>query len=83
MAKNLRAKIADSDSLIVYDVFPAATEKLQKEANNVDVAKSVREVAEKAVRQYTSVYVLVICYTTCDDLYCSINDLSCQRELSF
>lgn len=49
MAKNLRAKINDSDSLIVYDITTAAVEKLQKEAGNVDAAKSVREVAEKAV----------------------------------
>lgn len=50
MAKNLRAKIDKSDTLIVYDVSSGAVEKLQKEADGeVEAAKSVREVAEKAV----------------------------------
>lgn len=55
MAKNLRAKIAESDTLIVYDVTTAATDKLKKEAGNVEVAQSVREVAEKAVRRRLSI----------------------------
>lgn len=50
MAKNLRAKIGKSDTLIVYDVSSDAVQKLQKEADGeVEAAKSVREVAEKAV----------------------------------
>ena len=50
MAKNLRAKIGESDSLTVYDVSAKAMESLQQEAGNVSIAKSAREVAEKAVR---------------------------------
>ena len=49
MATNLRAKIAESDTMWVCDVNPSASEKLAKEAGNIQVAKSVREVAENAV----------------------------------
>lgn len=76
MAKNLRAKIAESDTMIVYDVTSAATEKLQKEAGNVKVAKNVREVAEKAVCQIASI---PDCYGSKAIKmipYCSIYDLS-------
>ena len=51
MAKNLRAKIAESDTLVVNDVNPEACSKLQKEVGNIEIAKSVREVAEKTVRE--------------------------------
>ena len=50
MATNLRSKIAESDTLIVCDVNPAVSEKFAKEMGNVEVGKSVRDVAENAVR---------------------------------
>ena len=52
MAKNLRAKIPEKDTLTVFDVNSASAEKFVKEAvpGNVQVAKGPREVAEQAVR---------------------------------
>ena len=50
MAKNLRTKIPESDTMIVHDVNPTACESIAKELGNIEVAKNVREVAEKAVR---------------------------------
>jgi len=50
MAKNLRTKIADFDSLFVHDVNPAALEAFVEEVGGrVTVAGGVREVAENAV----------------------------------
>ena len=49
MARNLRTKIPESDKMVIHDVNPTACESLAKEIGNVEVAKSVREVAEKAV----------------------------------
>ena len=49
MARNLRTKISESDTMVIHDVNPTACESLAKEIGNVEVAKSVREVAEKAV----------------------------------
>lgn len=62
MAKNLRTKIEDSDTLTVYDVNPGATKKLQEEAGKIDVAQNVREVAEKAVRR---IVVVFDCFVGC------------------
>ena len=50
MAKNLRSKIAESDTLIVHDVNETALKQFAEEVGgNVTVAKTVREVAENAV----------------------------------
>ena len=49
MAKNLRAKIQESDTMVIHDVNSKALEKFKSEVGNVEVAKSVREVAEKTV----------------------------------
>ena len=61
MAKNLRAKIAESDTMFIHDVNPATTEQFAKEVGNVEIGKNVRDVAEKTVCQITSIracYVL-------------------------
>lgn len=47
MAKNLRAKIPKSDTMVINDVNDAATQQFLKEVGNVTIAKSVREVAEQ------------------------------------
>ena len=54
MARNLRAKIAESDTMIIHDVNPAVTKKLAEEVGNVSIAQNVREVAEKSVRSSIS-----------------------------
>ncbi|ETN41644.1 3-hydroxyisobutyrate dehydrogenase [Cyphellophora europaea CBS 101466] len=50
MAKNLRAKIPEDDTMTVFDVNAAALERFAKEAepNNVTVAKAPREVVENS-----------------------------------
>lgn len=48
MAVNLRTKLPSSDQLIIYDINGEATSKLQKEHKGVQVAQSVREVAENS-----------------------------------
>lgn len=54
MAKNLRAKIPAGDTLFVHDVNTAATKQfLEEHPQGVQVAKNVREVAEKAVRLHS------------------------------
>ena len=52
MAKNLRAKIPEGDTLTVFDVNKAALDRFVKEAEpaNVTVAKAPREVVENSVR---------------------------------
>ena len=54
MAKNLRTKIPSSDTLVVHDRNEDATARFVQEMGNtgsgVEVAPSVRGVAEKAVR---------------------------------
>ena len=50
MAKNLRTKIASTDTMFIHDVNPAVTQAFSDEMGNVTVAKSVREVAENSVR---------------------------------
>lgn len=51
MAKNLRAKIPEGDTLTVFDVNTASTEKLKSESGSskLEIAKSPKEVAEKSV----------------------------------
>ena len=50
MARNLRSKIAESDTLFIHDIDPAMSERFEQEVGNVKVVKSVREVAENSVR---------------------------------
>ena len=51
MAKNLRAKIPEGDTMTVFDVNAASLEKLKSEAgsSNLHIAKDPREVAENSV----------------------------------
>jgi len=51
MAKNLRAKIPESDTMTIFDVNKTSLEKFSQEATpaGVVVAKSPRELAENAV----------------------------------
>jgi len=49
MASNLRSKISSSDKMYIHDVNPAVTEQFAKEVGNVEIAQSVRDVAEKSV----------------------------------
>lgn len=51
MAKNLRAKIPEGDTMTVFDVNTASLEKFSQEATptGVVVAKSPREVVENSV----------------------------------
>lgn len=52
MAKNLRAKIPEGDTLTIFDVNKAAVERFVKEAEpaNVKVAQAPRDVVEASVR---------------------------------
>ena len=52
MAKNLRAKIPEEDSMMVFDVNSSSCKKFTQEATpaNIQIAKGPREVAEYAVR---------------------------------
>lgn len=52
MAKNLRAKIPESDTMTIFDVNTSSAEKLVKESvpANVTIANGPREVAESSVR---------------------------------
>ncbi len=55
MAKNLRTKIPSSDTLIIYDRNEEATTRFVQElgktaGEGIEVATSVRNVAERAVR---------------------------------
>ncbi|KAK5014829.1 hypothetical protein LTR39_002939 [Cryomyces antarcticus] len=55
MAKNLRSHIPKGDTLVIHDVNTAATSKFAEEVQgNVEVASSVRDVAEKAETIITS-----------------------------
>ena len=54
MAKNLRTKLPTNDTLIIYDRNEDATTRFVQEmdqtsGNGIEVASSVRSVAEKAV----------------------------------
>lgn len=64
MARNLRAKIAPSDTLIVCDVNEEATKRFVADSQDVrrisgagadegrvEIAQNAREVAEKSVRK--------------------------------
>ncbi len=52
MAKNLRAKMPKEDTLVINDQNTETTAKFVEEVGDgVEVAKSVRELAEKSVRQ--------------------------------
>ena len=62
MAKNLRAKIPKSDTIIVHDVNKEITAKFAKEHEGTEVAHNVREVAEKSVRTEHSLLLFARCY---------------------
>ncbi len=52
MAKNLRAKIPKTDTLVISDLNVDATKNFIKEVGNdtrTEIAQSVREIAEKSV----------------------------------
>lgn len=70
MAKNLRAKIPKSDSLIIYDVNQTASSRFIEEVGiatstlgdhegSIKIAGGVQEVAENSVRQ--SSFLPTIC----------------------
>lgn len=71
MAKNLRAKIPEEDTMTVFDVNPSSSEKLTKEAvpANIQIAKGPREVAQNSVSKSCLTY----CHS--DEPVCSIYDL--------
>lgn len=51
MARNLRAKIPESDTLVIYDTNTATTQKFLSEAagKNIEVASLPKDVAERSV----------------------------------
>ena len=49
MAKNLRTKISSSDTMLIHDVNPAVTQSFKEEVGNVEIANTVREIAENTV----------------------------------
>lgn len=49
MARNLRAKIPASDTLLVCDANPETTARFIAETENVKVASGPRELAEQSV----------------------------------
>lgn len=51
MARNLRAKIPESDTLIIFDTNTATTQKFLSEGvgKNIEVASLPRDVAERSV----------------------------------
>ena len=72
MAKNLRAKIPEEDTMTVFDVNTAATQRLTEEADaKVHVASSPKEVAEMSVRTGS-----LLSYPGLLMNICSIDDLS-------
>jgi len=79
MARNLRLKIAPSDTMYIHDVNPAVLEQFEKEVGNVKVAQNVRELAEKSVR--LAILPTNTTHTHVMNTYCSIYDLSWQRKL--
>lgn len=63
MARNLRAKMSRSDTLIVHDINQSSMQKLVDEvkaagfgADSVEMTDSARTVAEKSVRMTDSTY---------------------------
>jgi len=73
MAKNLRDKIPEGDTLTIFDINTASTEKLKSEvsSSNLLIAKNPQEVAQNSVcldRPTPS--------SLSDENYCSIHDLS-------
>ena len=84
MAKNLRAKIAPSDVLLIHDRNTEATTKFRQEVGvasssvdagekgmNIELASSAREVAERSVRpsQLLCPYLLEEPFRDEPDLY--------------
>lgn len=73
MAKNLRAKIPEGDTLSIFDVNKETVERFVKEVEpaKVTVAKAPRDVVEHAVRCTPFPHFLLP-----DEPNCSIYDLS-------
>lgn len=72
MAKNLRAKIPEEDTLTVFDVNTASTKRLTEESDaKIHVASSPKEVAEMSVRDWP-----FLCSPFLMMNICSIDDLS-------
>lgn len=63
MAKNLRAKIPEADTLTIFDVNKSSLEKFSQEAvpSKVVVAGSPREVVENAVSRDLFSFALGCC----------------------
>jgi len=74
MATNLKAKMGESDTLIIHDVNSESTKKFVEENPGTEVAQNVREVAEKSVCATPS--PLYPARSLHDELFCSIYDLS-------
>ena len=78
MAKNLRNKIATTDTMLIHDVNPAVTKAFADELGNVKIANSVREIAENTVR-----WPRLDCDTPAQDEHLSfpsMYDLSWRRK---
>jgi len=73
MAKNLRDKIPEGDTLTIFDINTSSTEKLKSEASssNLYIAKSPKEVAQNSVCMNGPTPESLP-----DENYCSIYDLS-------
>ena len=57
MAKNLRAKLPDSDTLTIHDFDPAVSSRFVDEVKassgkHVEIAEKGRHAADKSVRQF-------------------------------
>lgn len=50
MARNLRNKIPESDTMIVHDTNPAVCEEFKNEVGRVQLVDNVRDLAERSVR---------------------------------
>lgn len=60
MAKNLRTKIKPDDTMIIHDVNDQICKQFVDEMGSVGLvtaAQDVREVAEKSVSTYTSLFL--------------------------
>jgi hypothetical protein len=72
MAKNLRAKIPETDELLICDTNSAATDSFLKEMDStrVKVTQNPRQVAEKSVSEIAASFYFRMMSN------CSIDDLS-------
>lgn len=98
MAKNLRAKLPESDTLVIFDQNPDVLTKFQTEVGiaatgagasakgtGITIAESSRDAAEKSVRNLHASKGPFVLLSFCDE-FCSIYDLSwelCLFKCSF